>query len=57
MMDGMRTHECRCVTTWDDDLGHPVYLEACPTHRRQVPDGWMAAKPKSKARKPVKAAT
>ena len=57
MMDVMRTHDCRCVTTWDDELGHPVYLEACSTHRRQVPDGWMAAKPKSKARKAIQAST
>jgi hypothetical protein len=49
----MHDHKCGCVTSWDDDLGHPVYLKACGVHRRQVPDGWMLA-PK-KAPKRIKA--
>ena len=55
-------HDCRCVTEWSDELGHPMYINVCSTHRQVVPLEWgglMAiARPKpgpSKARQAVKA--
>ena len=43
----MRKHDCGCQTDWDDANDHPVYLNTCGLHRRQVPDGWyLKVKPK-----------
>lgn len=38
-------HDCGCSTHWDDDLNHPIYTEACPTHRRLAGE-WLVPEPK-----------
>lgn len=51
----MGTHDCGCVTHWDDELNHPMYDKACFGHKWQVPSGWFTEARPSRPREPVKA--